>query len=74
MGLGSTAKKIQRLADRAEDLYTELMATKETVEGSVERIEAVEDELDEQRRLLEAVAREVGVDPEEIDDVEDGER
>ena len=69
MGLGSTAKKLSKVADIAEDLYArmqslreELDATRETVEATSDRVAAVEEELDEQRALLEALAEEQGVD------------
>jgi uncharacterized coiled-coil DUF342 family protein len=71
MGFGSTAKKVQKLADTAEKLYGRLdevrqqvVATQETVNDSNERLRAIESELDEQRALLEAIAEEHDVDPE----------
>jgi septal ring factor EnvC (AmiA/AmiB activator) len=69
MGLGSTAKKLQTLADTAEKLYArmneirdQLVETRQTVSESRERLARVETELAEQRAILEAVAREQGVD------------
>lgn len=71
MGLGSTAKRLSKVADLAEELYgrvqqlrEELAATRTTVEDTNERVADLEAALDEQRALLEAVAAETGVDPE----------
>lgn len=69
MGLGSTAKKIQTLADRAEQLYVKLKEVHErvlSVEGTVEdtqaRVKELESELEHQRVVMEALAEERGVD------------
>lgn len=69
MGLGSTAKKIQTLADRAEQLYVKLKEVHErvlSVEGTVEdtqaRIVELENALEHQRVVIEALAEERGID------------
>jgi DNA anti-recombination protein RmuC len=69
MGLGSTAKKIQTVADTAEKLYTRLndvrerlVETQETVVESAERLDRIEAELAEQRAIVEAVAEAEGLD------------
>ncbi|WP_066416693.1 DUF5798 family protein [Halorubrum aethiopicum] len=69
MGFGDTAKKIQTLADRAERTYqkinelrTEVEETQTTVLDTSERVQALENEMAEQRAVLDAVAEEVGVD------------
>jgi predicted nuclease with TOPRIM domain len=69
MGLGSTAKKIQTLADRAEQLYVKLKEVHErvlSVEGTVEdtqaRVKELESELEHQRVVMEALAEEHGID------------
>lgn len=69
MGLGSTAKKIQTLADRAEQLYVKLKQVHErvlSVEGTVEdtqaRVKELESELEHQRVVMEALAEERGID------------
>jgi len=69
MGLGSTAKKIQTLADRAEQLYVKLKEVHErvlSVEGTVEdtqaRVKELESELEHQRVVVEALAEERGID------------
>jgi peptidoglycan hydrolase CwlO-like protein len=73
MGLGSTAKKLQTLADTAEKLYsrmnelrTQLVETQETVQESTERLDRLESEMAEQRAVLDALAREQGLDVERI--------
>lgn len=73
MGLGSTAKKLSKVADTAEKLYgrvqdlrEEVAATRETVDDTNERIAAIEEELEEQRALLEALADENDVDAEAV--------
>jgi peptidoglycan hydrolase CwlO-like protein len=69
MGFGSTAKKIQKLADMAEQLYERLQevraevdATRETVEETNERMSDLEAEVAAQRALLEELAAAQGVD------------
>jgi len=69
MGLGGTARKIQALAEKAEETYErlnelmrEVKSTQATVDGTARRVERLEVELAEQRALLEAVARELDVD------------
>jgi methyl-accepting chemotaxis protein len=69
VGLGDTAKKIQTVADRAEQTYKRLEElrqqvneTRETVNDTHERVSALETEMTEQRALLEALAAESGVD------------
>lgn len=73
MGLGSTAKKLQRVADLAEDLMGRLNELRERVtrveeslDGTERRLADVETELQEQRALLEAVATAEGVDVEAV--------
>ncbi|GAA0505901.1 hypothetical protein SAMN04488066_10196 [Halorubrum aquaticum] len=69
MGFGDTAKRIQTLADKAERTYqkinelrTEVEETQTTVLDTSERVQALENEMAEQRAVLDAVAEEVGVD------------
>jgi uncharacterized coiled-coil DUF342 family protein len=73
VGLGNTAKKIQTVADRAEQTYKRLEElrqqvneTRETVNETHERVSALETELTEQRALLEALAVESGVDVDSV--------
>lgn len=77
MGLGSTAKKLQTVVDMADKLYTklselktQLQETQDTVEGTNERVDAIDRELAEQRALLDAIADEQGIDTDAVlDDV-----
>ncbi len=69
MGFGDTAKRIQTLADKAEQTYQKLNElrdevedTQTTVKDTAERISRLENEMAEQRAVLNAVAEEVGVD------------
>ena len=69
MGFGDTAKRIQTLADKAEQTYQklnelrdEVEETQATVKDTAGRVKALENEMAEQRAVLDAVAREVGVD------------
>jgi len=73
MGFGDTAKKIQTLADKAERTYqkinelrSEVEETQTTVLDTSERIQKLENEMAEQRAVLDAVATEVGVDLESV--------
>lgn len=73
MGLGGTAKKIQTLADTAEKMYTRLndlreqvQATQESVTDTTRRVKRLENEMAEQRALLNAVAEELDVDVEKV--------
>ncbi|TKX80020.1 DUF5798 family protein [Halorubrum sp. SD626R] len=73
MGFGDTAKKIQTLADKAERTYqkinelrSEVEETQTTVLDTSERVQQLENEMAEQRAVLDAVAREVGVDLESV--------
>lgn len=69
MGLGGTAKKLQRMIEMAEQTYNRLNEVREqlnalrtTVEETGERVEKLETDQDEQRALLEALAEEQGLD------------
>ena len=72
MGLGGTAKKLQRMIEMAEQTYSRINEVREqletlrtTVEETGERVESVEAEQREQRALLEALADEQGLDVDE---------
>lgn len=69
MGFGSTAKKVQQVADMAEDVYGRLNQLREqvhemqqTVVETRDRVDDVDRELAEQRAIVEALAEERGVD------------
>jgi uncharacterized coiled-coil DUF342 family protein len=69
VGLGSTAQKLQTVAEKAEQVYerlnklrAEVEETQETVDEIQDRVLTVEEELAEQRAVLDAIAEEHGVD------------
>ncbi|WP_053948165.1 DUF5798 family protein [Halolamina sediminis] len=71
VGLGSTAEKLQTVAEKAEKLYErmnklreEVEETQQAVDETQRRVGRVEEELAEQRAVLDAIAEEhdVGVD------------
>lgn len=73
MGLGSTAKKIQGLSERAEAMYKQVQELQQRIinlEGEVENthetVRRNDHQLTEQRELLLAIAEEQGIDGEEI--------
>lgn len=73
MGLGSTAKKVQLLAERAEQLYTQvgelreqLVALRSKVDETHETVTGLERRQGEQAAVLEAIARELDVDVEAV--------
>ena len=68
MGLGSTAKKLQQVVDLADDLYAkindlkaDMTAMRQTIDDTEAGVDRIEDRLDEQERLLEAIAEAEGV-------------
>ena len=69
MGLGNTAKKLQRVADMAETLYqkvdelrSQVNDVKAHVESTSRKVDRIERDLDDQRAVLDALARERGID------------
>jgi len=73
MGLGSTAKKLQQVADMAEDVYARLNQlreqvneTRKTVEETKGRVDDIDRELAEQRAIVEALAEQQGLDTDAI--------
>lgn len=71
MGLGSTARTLQRVADMAEDVYSRLNDVREqlkemrsTVQTTNDRVAELETELAEQRTIVEAIAENAGIDVE----------
>lgn len=69
MGLGSTAKKLQTVAEKAEQVYTrlndlreEVEETQDAVRATREQVDALEVEVLEQRALVEALAEKQGID------------
>lgn len=73
MPLGGATKKLQKLLDTAEDLYhrvnelrEEIEVLRETVRATNEAVDRLETDLDYQRALLEALAREEGIDVDRV--------
>ncbi len=73
MPLGGATKKIQKILDTAEELYNrvvelreQVMEVRETVQGTNERVAALENKLDQQGAILEALAAEQDLDVEEL--------
>ncbi|MFB6232920.1 MAG: DUF5798 family protein [Haloarculaceae archaeon] len=73
MGLGGTAKKLQKVMDAAEQLYskmneviTELKDVQSEVETTSEQVDRIERDLARQRALLEAMADQQGLDVEGV--------
>jgi septal ring factor EnvC (AmiA/AmiB activator) len=69
MGLGSTAKKVQLIAEKAESTYDQLMQLRDrmirledTLEETGDRVDTLERENEAQRLLLEALADEQDID------------
>lgn len=75
MGFGSTAKKLQRVTDLAEEVYERLStlhdqvaSLRDTVEDTHARMDALEAEVAANRALLDELAREQGIDPTAVAD------
>ena len=71
MGLGDTAKRLQKVIDAAEQLYAkmneiigELKSLQTEVEHTSEQVDRMERDLHEQRALVEALAENADVDVE----------
>ena len=73
MPLGGATKKIQKLLDTAEELYNrivelreQVMEVRETVQETNERVAALENRLDQQGAILEALAEHEDIDVDEL--------
>ena len=73
MGLGGTARKLQKVTEMAEDVYTRLndlrdqvIEMRETTQETKDRVDRLERESAEMRALLEALAEEEGIDVESV--------
>lgn len=69
MGIGGTAKKLQKVAEMGEELYkrindlrTQVAEMRETVTATHERVDRLENEVAEQRAILAALAEHEGID------------
>ena len=73
MGLGGTAKKLQKVTDMAEDVYSRLndlrdqiVEMRETTRETSDRVDRLERETAEVRALVEALADDNGIDVERV--------
>lgn len=73
MGLGSTAKKIQAVAERAEQLYEQIIELRQRIVKLEESVDATTDQVDQlevatekQTVLLRALAEEQGIDVDQV--------
>lgn len=73
MGLGGTAKKLQKVASLAEDSYQKMNELREQlsqlrneVESTSKQVDGIERDLAEQRALLEALAEQQDLDVDSI--------
>ncbi|MEM4782699.1 MAG: DUF5798 family protein [Halalkalicoccus sp.] len=73
MGLGSTTKKIQMMADKAEQLYAQLNEVKQQLEDlrvkvdtTHETVTGLEVKHEQNRAILEALAEKEGIDVEQV--------
>jgi TolA-binding protein len=73
MGLGGATKKLQKVADMGEELYgkmnelrDQILEVRETVGDTNQRVARLENRIDQQGAILEALAHEEGIDVDEI--------
>ncbi|MDL5360378.1 DUF5798 family protein [Halalkalicoccus sp. NIPERK01] len=73
MGLGSTTKKLQMMADKAEQLYAQLNEVKRQLEDLRAKVDTTHDTVsdleirhEQNRALLEALAEQQGIDVERV--------
>lgn len=69
MGLGGATRKLQKVADMGEELYSrinelreQILEVRRTVGETNERVAALENELEGQGAILEALAEKEGID------------
>ena len=73
MGLGGATRKLQKVADMGEELYSriselreQILEMRETVTETNRRVTALENKLDGQAAILEALAEKEGIDVDEL--------
>lgn len=73
MGLGGATKKLQKVADMGDELYgkinelrDQILEMRATVQATHERVEALENKVDQQGAILEALAEKEGIDVDTI--------
>jgi uncharacterized coiled-coil DUF342 family protein len=73
MGLGGATKKLQKVADMGDELYSkinelreQIIEMRETVQDTNQRVDALENKLDQQGAILEALAEKEGLNVDEL--------
>lgn len=73
MGLGGATKKLQKVADMGDELYSrinelreQILEMRETVQDTNQRINALENKVDQQNAILEALAEKEGLNVDEL--------
>ena len=73
MGLGGATRKLQKVADMGEELYSrinelreQILEMRETVTETNRRVAALENKVDGQAAILEALAEKEGIDVDEV--------
>lgn len=73
MGLGGATKKLQKVADMGDELYSrindlrdQILEMRATVQDTNERVDALENKVDQQGAILEALAEKEGIDVDTI--------
>ncbi len=73
MGLGGATRKLQKVADMGEELYSrmnelreQIVEVRETVQNTNKRVAALENKVDGQTAILEAIAENEGIDVDEL--------
>lgn len=73
MGLGGATRKLQMVADMGEELYSrinelreQILDVHETVQETNKRVAALENKVDGQTAILEALAEAEGIDVDEL--------
>ena len=73
MGLGGATRKLQKVADMGEELYSrinelreQILEVRETVQETNKRVAALENKVDGQMAILEALAENEDIDVDEV--------
>lgn len=73
MGLGGATKKLQKVADMGDELYSkinelrdQIVEMRATVQHTHERVQTLENKVDQQGAVIEALAEQEGIDVDTI--------
>ncbi|QLD88382.1 hypothetical protein HWV07_04780 [Natronomonas salina] len=73
MGLGGATKKLQKVADMGDELYSKInelrdqvLEMRATVQHTHERVQTLENKVDQQGAVIEALAEQEGIDVDTI--------